>query len=310
MASKNRKNNKKFQVEEVRGNMSEKLVVEVEERSIWSVFAGMVMVFLGIMLVVVGIVALLLYRVEPKLDKSLPTPVLTTLPQYTSSHAITIRGSVDKSIKRVSIYVNDKEVESSVWVDNGNFRYEHPIDEEGLYRLQASSISGFPVRKRSERTPIMAVNVDWTAPSKDVNLVYSKEIDVDKLKVTGSAEPFSTLVFVKGGSKYVVKADKDGKFSTSLPLEVGNNSYDIEVRDEAGNSVKANSPVVASRIAGSINGNGSSVKPDLPEASGELEAAMKFLQENRMMNTFGLVALMLLVLNSALVMGKVRKYSV
>ncbi|MBI2356527.1 hypothetical protein HYV12_00500 [Candidatus Dojkabacteria bacterium] len=301
---------KKNKMKEVNSNMSDKLVVEVEERSLWSVFAGMVMIFLGIMLVVVGIVALLLYRVEPKLDKSINTPVLTVLPSSTSAHALTIRGSVNKDIKRVAVYVNDKEVENAVWVDNGNFKYEYPVEKEGLYRIQAASISGFPVRKRSERSPIMAINVDWTAPSKTVVLKYQKEVDVNTLKVSGEAEPLSTVVFSSAGSKYTAKVDKNGKFSTTLPLTVGSNNYEVEIRDDAGNSVKAENPLIATRITGSINGNGASVDPELPESAGELEAALAFLQGNKVMGSFGVIALIVLAINSLLVLAKVRRYSI
>lgn len=303
-----KKSKKKVQKDSV--NMSEKLVVEVEERSIWSVFAGMVMVFLGIMLVVAGIVAVFLYRGEPKLDKALPKPELTALPNDTNTNAIMLRGEVDKSIKRVAVYVNDKEVDGAVWVDNGSFRYEYSVEKEGLYRFQASSISGFPIRKRSERTDIMAVNVDWTAPSKIVSYDYKSDVDTEKLTVKGEAEPLSTLVFSAKGDKHVVKVDKDGKFLATLPLSIGENTFDVEVRDSAGNSVKAEKPVIAMRTTGSLNGNGATDGPDLPEASGELEAAMAFLLGNKLMSTFGLLALFALILNSAIVLAKVRKYSV
>ncbi|KKR06238.1 MAG: Modifier protein of major autolysin LytC [candidate division WS6 bacterium GW2011_GWF2_39_15] len=290
--------------------MSEKIVVETEERSIWSVFAGMVMVFLGIMLVIVGIIALLLYRVDPKLDKTLPVPALTVLPANTSAHALTIRGSVEKEIKRVAVYVNDKEVENAVWVDNGNFKYEYQIDKEGNYKLQVASISGFPIRKVSEKSAVMAVNVDWTAPAKDVAVGYKKEVDTKTLSVTGKTEAFATVVVYNNDAKYIGKADKDGKFSVSVPLAMGQNNFDIEVRDEAGNSVKLDQPIVATRVSGSINGNGSTTGPDLPESAGELEAAMAFLAGNKLMSTFGLLALIVLLANGSLVALKMRKYSV
>lgn len=292
------------------GSMEEKLVVQVEERSIWSVFAGMVTIFLGIMLVVVGVVAILLYRVEPKLDKSVDIPELTQLPSDTSARALTIRGSVDKSIKRVAIYVNDKLVEENLWVDNGNFKYGYALDKEGQYRLQAASITGFPVRKRSEKSPIMAVNADWTAPSKNIVLNYDKEVDTNTVKVSGQIEPLSTVVFSSEGKDYTGKADKDGKFSVTLPLSLGNNSFAIEIRDAAGNSVKADTTLAAKRITGSINGGGAVDSPDLPEASGPLEDAMAVLMGNKLMSTLGLIALVVLLINSALVAVKIRRYSI
>lgn len=305
MAPRKRKSSKV-----VNSNMSEKLVVEVEQRSVWSVFAGMVMVFLGILLVVVGVVALVLYRGEPKLDKTLPTPKLTVLPEHTSAHTLTIRGSVDKSIKRVAIYVNEKEVDGALWVDNGNFRYEYEVKDEGLYRIQASSVDGFPLRKRSEKSDIMAVNIDRKAPSKEVTLAYSNEVDTNSVKVTGSAEPLSTLVFTNADSKHVVKVEKDGTFSTTLPIAVGESTFDIEVRDEAGNSVKAENSIVVARISGSLNGNGATDGPDLPEASGELEAALAFMQGNKIMSTFGILAVLALILNSVMVAIRIKRYSI
>lgn len=292
------------------GSMGEKLVVQVEERSIWSVFAGMVTIFLGIMLVVVGVVAILLYRVEPKLDKSVDIPELTQLPADTSARALTVRGSVDKSIKRVAVYVNDKMVEENLWVDNGNFKYEYALDKEGVYKLQAASITGFPVRKRSERSPIMAVNADWTAPSKNISLSYEKEVDTNAVKVSGKIEALSTVIFSNGGTSYVGKADKEGKFSVTLPLSLGDNNFAIEIRDSAGNSVKADSTLAAKRVTGSINGGGVVDTPDLPEAAGELEAAMAFLLGNKIMSTLGLIALAVLLINSALVAVKIRRYSI
>ncbi len=287
-------------------SMVEKIQIEktINPKSTNSMIVGMTLISLGILVLVVGVVLFFLYRREPQVDKSMPTPTVDEVASATNARSLVVKGSVDGS-ERVMIYVNERAVERNLRVEDGKFAYEYDFANEGEYRFQVASVTGFPVRMRSELSEQLLVDVDWSAPSSEnVALVYEEEVHDGAFSVAGTIDPHTTVVLKRGENRYVAKSDEKGAFELKdVPLSGGENKFEVELRDEAGNRTVLDKGVVVA-MRGDINGNGAT---DIPEASGELSDALAYLAGNKAMGLFGLTALVLFALNSTAVVLKVRK---
>ncbi|HVX93212.1 MAG TPA: Ig-like domain-containing protein [Candidatus Dojkabacteria bacterium] len=282
--------------------MTSKVEVKSNNSSV-SVFAGMVVLFFGIILVIIGIVFLVLYKLPPKEDTKIAQPKIETLPVFVNTKTVTVKGTAETS--KVIVYVNDKAVDENVPVRDKEFTYEYKFETEGSYKFEAAAVEGFPVRHRSLKSSDQVISVDWSAPSKDVKFVYSKTVDTKKVNVSGTTEPNSTVIMTKGNKEYTTTADKDGKFTfKNIPLDKGENSFRVVVADRAGNRTLLDNNVVIAYKPGSVDGNGTT---DLPESAGNLTDAMNYVFGNKLMSTFGVIALFLFFISSAFTLLKLRK---
>lgn len=289
-----------------RKSMVEKITIErsTDRKSMMSMIVGTALISLGVLMLVVGVVLVFLYRTEPKLDKSLPVPTVEKLPSETNDKTLTIKGKADRG-NRVMIFVNDVVVEDNLKVVEGKFSYDYELVDEGDYKVQAAVVEGFPVRMRGDKSTLMVVAADWTAPSSDVKLVYTNEISASAFTLRGTIEPDATIVLSHGDKKYVAKANSEGDFRLrNIPVSEGENKFDVELRDGAGNRTRLEKDVVVAMVPGSINGNGAQ---HLPEASGVLSDALAQMGANKLMAAFGLAAMLILVVNSAVVVSKLRR---
>jgi hypothetical protein len=288
-----------------KSSMVEKITIErsTDRKSMMSMIVGTTLISLGVLMLVVGVVLVFLYRTPPKVDKALAVPTVEKLPAATNDKSVTIKGKTDA--KRVMVFVNDQVVEDNLRVVDGKFSYEYEISDEGDYRIQAAVVEGFPVRLRGEKSALMVVAADWTAPSSTTKLIYTNEISASAFTLRGTIEPDTTIVVSTGDKKYVAKSNSEGDFRLrNIPVVEGENKFDVELRDAAGNRTKLDKDIVVAMVPGSINGNGAH---DLPESAGSLSEALAQLTANKLMVTFGLVALAVLIINSGIVVTKLRK---
>jgi hypothetical protein len=288
-----------------KSSMVEKITIErsTDRKNMMSMIVGTTLISLGVLMLVVGVVLVFLYRTPPKIDKSLPVATVEKLPGATNDKSVTIKGEA-KDAKRVMIFVNDQIVEDNLKVENGKFTYEYEMEDEGEYKIQAAVIEGFPVRLRGDKSTLMVVVADWTAPSSDTKLIYTREITASAFTLRGTIDPDTTIVVSTGDKKYVAKSNGEGEFRLrDIPVVEGENRFDVELRDAAGNRTKLDKDVVVAMVADGLNGNG---VHELPESAGSLSDALTQLTGNRLMIAFGVLALTILAVNSALVVSKLR----
>jgi hypothetical protein len=303
MASR-KKNNKSAK----KDSMSKKVEVRTED-GVLSRFLGYGLLSLGVLLLVISVALLVLYYSAPRLDENINVPIVTTLPSATNDENIKVKGSV-RDEEMVIVYVNDKVVDPKVDVFDGEFEYEYGLGDEGEYLFEVASVSGFPVRKRSEKSSAQRVLVDRTAPSSTVEFTYEKNVSKGAFTLLGEVEGNTTVTLKRGEKVYAARADDNGLLLINdIPVDEGDNRFIVVLSDDAGNERElSNKVVVTSTYAqnGHVNGNG---VMDLPESAGELEAAMAFIFANKLMVTFGVVALMLFSLSSGVVVMRLRKES-
>ncbi len=274
-------------------------------RSTFSIIVGFLMIAVGLVMLIGGIVSIILYRLPASVDSALPVPVLDAMPAFVNTKSLTVKGD-SSDYERVMVFVNDQVVTDGVKSDeNGKFRYIYEIEDEGDYRIQVAGIKGFPRRVRSEKGKMWTVNADFTAPSSDVKFAYDKEVDTKAFTLRGVVEENSTVVLEKNGKKYIAKADMNGGFVLKdIPLTDGENQFSVEIRDEAGNVTKLSQKISVTYASGQLNGNGA---VDLPEASGILSDALNEVKANALIGYIGMIALVVLLLNSVLVGVKLRR---
>lgn len=286
-------------------SMVEKIQIEktINPRSTNSMILGMTLISLGLLVLVIGVILFFLYRREPQVDRSMSVPTVDETASASNARSIVLSGEAEGA-QRVMVYLNGKILERNLKVDEGKFRYEYDFSDEGEYKFQAATVTGFPVRVRSELSQERVVAVDWSAPSSEnVSLVYEKEIHDGAFSVAGTIDPNTTVVLKRGDNRYVAKSDDKGAFELKdVPLSGGENKFEVELRDEAGNKTVLDKGVTVA-MRGDINGNGVT---DIPEASGELSNALAYLAGNNAMKVFGLIAFALFAVNSTLVVLKVR----
>ena len=282
--------------------MTSKVQVKSTNSSV-SVFAGMILLFFGFILVIIGIVFLVLYKLPAKEDTKIAQPTIEALPAFVNTTTITVNGTAKTS--KVIIYVNDKAVDESVPVRDNTFSYEYKFNTEGSYKFEAAAVEGFPIRHRSLKSSDQVVSVDWSAPSKDVKFVYKKNVDTKKVNISGTSEPNSTVTMTKDNKTYTTNADNNGNFTfKDIPLVKGNNSFEVAVVDRAGNRTVLDNNVVIAYKPGDIDGNG---EQNLPESAGNVTDALNYVFGNKLMMSFGFIALLLFILSSSTVAIKLRK---
>jgi len=287
-------------------SMQEKVKIKIpednERRNIFSMFVSVLLISTGILFVVTGVVLFGLYKKQPKIDRAIDVPIVSSLPINTNSKDIVVKGTV-KDAKSVMIWVNDKLIEESLSVQDSNFRCVYRIEKEGAYKVEVASVKGFPVRLRSQKSVPQTITADWSVPSKVAKLEYEKEVDVKTFTLNGIIDPDTTIVIEGNGKKYVSTSDSEGSFKIeNIDVTLGTNSFSIQLRDQAGNVTSLDKRVVVAMTQGSINGDGIQ---DLPESAGNLS----LYNEQSLMSTFGVVILSVLLFSSTLVLVRVKRES-
>ncbi len=282
-----------------------------EEKEPVSIFGGMVALFLGLILLIVGIVFIVLFNLPARLDENMKAPKLNDLPEYSKEKSVKISGTAEEGNK-VLVYVNGSEYKDLVSVNKDkSFELDYVVDKEGEYKIEVAAIKGFPVRYRSPKSSVETVVMDWTAPSKNVTFTSSKETNKESVKITGTADADSKVTIKNrtDNKEYSATADKDGKFEIKdVKLAKGDNTFNVEISDKAGNKVVLNSDLVIKyNTKASLNGDGAT---DLPESSGEISNFIQEMFANRLFTILGLLSLIVFAINTGLVVNKLRRESI
>lgn len=158
-------------------------------------------------------------------------PVLTALPEATSSGKITVAGYSAAGVV-VRLFRDGLNLDDTITDTNGDFQFKDVIlkpGENGLY-TQAETATGV----KSEPSRTFTVYFDDDAPSLNLDQPESGQsfFDADSpITVSGTTEP-EARVTING--KFV-RVDGDGAFSASWPLNPGDNQLDLVSTDRAGN---------------------------------------------------------------------------
>lgn len=268
-------------------------------RLVGSIFIG-----LGVLLVAFGIFSYIKYREEPLLSPEFESPQMENVTSVTNGDVIKIQGSA-KGYDNVFIYVNDEKVGDVKVGDDSKFSYDYTVEKEGEYKVSVAGVKGFPTRKISPKSEIMASIVDKTAPSKDgVTLKYGAETNKNKFILAGTVEPNTTVEVKRGTETFSALADKDGNFRIEgITLEEGKNVYSVYIKDLAGNQVQLDEKVrVNYSPSGSVNGD-AVVDQNIPQAAGTFDE----LVGNNLMMIFGILALLAFITSSSVVYLKNKR---
>lgn len=277
-------------------------ITQPEQEGMLSMIIGTVLVALGILLLVVGIVMFVLYYLPPREDRNVSKPVLYELPVYTNTAKLVLKG--ESETDKVMVWVNDELVNGTLKVENKKFELEYPISTEGIYKVEVSALKGFPVRLRSEKTSPVIVNIDWSAPSKNVSFKYEKEVDRKVVTIKGKGEANTVITLKRNDKEYSAKTDDNGNFEIkNIPLVEGGNAFSAVVKDLAGNSTRIDTTIRVIYASGDINGGGAT---DLPESAGLLSNEMSYKLGNTLLTFFGITSLMVLGINMYAVKRKLN----
>lgn len=256
---------------------------------------GVLFILLGLVLIVLLIGGFVTSKLPYRVDPTLPIPTLDKLDAYTKDDLAEIKGTALPG-EEVVLYIDDNRTRTTVKTDDdGAFTFSGiKLSEEGEISFSAAVIRGGIFKRRSELSNTVATKVDWTAPSSVVSFDYEETSNSNKTSIKGTAEPNTKVILDAGEKTYEAMVDEDGMFTLeNIPLSEGDNTFSVRVKDLAGNEVRASKKVQIAYSMGSINGNGAStgVKPSLPESAGELEAAMEFLEGNRLMSVIAFIVI-------------------
>ncbi len=270
---------------------------------------GAFFVVAGLVLIGILLIFYILSKLPYRTDPNMPIPTLEDLDEYTSDDSVDVEGEVVPG-ETVVLYqdgdLTDRKVEAD---DSGEFSFEDVVlEEEGEVEFQAASVRGFILKKRSEKSNTIKVTVDRSDPSEDVELgEYPEETKDESVTISGKAEENSTVTFKRDGEEYSGETDEDGNFEVKdIQLEEGENEFEVEVEDRAGNKVKAEKiSITRKESAGDLNGPGATDQratadgEKLPESAGELDKALEIIAQNNIMFALGLLALATFAASSA-----------
>ena len=343
--------------------MAEKVVLtqERDEDSLMARVIGLGLILLGVVLISLVIAASVLSRRGARINDDINVPSLEAS-RVTNEQEVSITGEAPEG-SRVQFFLNGEEVDKTAQVDDdGNYSYLLEIGDEGDYEIQAAAVRGFPLRERSKKSDVIEVTVDRTPPSSDVAFDYDPISTDGNFRVTGTADPNSTVILNDGSADYASLADDDGKFVIDgIKLESKETEFTVIVADSANNfkelalKIDAEYPSYVAAVVeddpaddssdsdegGDLNGPGVSDQADdsstnsdtndedgdhtpvdtaggaattdtdsgkeLPEAAGELEAAMEFILGNQLISLFAVIALTVFLANSGVVVYKLGK---
>lgn len=280
-----------------------------DESTPWLKILAIGALIFGLVVLLAILLLVVITRISPRVDSSLQVPVLKELPAYTNSEKIVLEGTA-KDATQVIIYVDEKQESNFANVNqDGSFSYEFTFPSEKKYKFEAASLTGTIVKSRSDKSSPVEITFDKTAPSKTITFDQSnKTVDAGKVTVKGKAEADSTVTIKKDDKSYITTTDKDGNFEIKdVQLSNGENVFSVEVKDKAGNVVKANDLKIVYNGAGSLNGGGVKTGPELPNSAGLLEDALSSIGVNNLMFSFGLFALVLLMVNGSIVAIKLKR---
>jgi hypothetical protein len=162
------------------------------------------------------------------------TPTFAALPEATNSGRVRVEGYTESEVD-VSIYKNDELASTARSDTDGKFEFELSLsDGSNRIYVKARDAAG----NESQSVP-ETVNLD----TKAVDLTITSPADgaeffgKDKQNITVLGEATKTNVSVTVNGSYA-RVDTDGKFSTTIRLNKGENQIAVRAVDRAGNSAE------------------------------------------------------------------------
>ncbi|PMC59704.1 peptidase S8 [Finegoldia magna] len=133
---------------------------------------------------------------------------------------------------------------------NGKFVFDHELDISGLedgfvYELQLKVTGQNIGGDKLEDTIIRRIRKDYVAPTIDYEVIQEDEkAPMAKIKVKGHENMTYLEMYLDGSmlsrvdktwDNFELKNGVDGEFEIEVPLEVGENKFQIKANDDAGN---------------------------------------------------------------------------
>jgi bacillopeptidase F len=162
----------------------------------------------------------------------IPSPILNSLPEATSSADITISGVAMKN-QTIALYINDTLVDETIIKDDENFSFDETISA-GENVIKAKAVIK---DKESEFSNPITIILKSAPPSLNVNFPANEQSfskDQNIIEVNGTTD-MDVKVTVNG---FWAIVDDSGNFSYSLTLQNGENKITIIATDMAGNDNK------------------------------------------------------------------------
>lgn len=271
-----------------------------------SQIVGAIFIFLGVLLVAFGVYSFVKYSSTPELNESLVSPSVSEMVAVTKESAITVSGNAT-GYDTVYVYVNGEKVTDVKVGNNGDFKADITLENEGEYDIAVAGVKGFPKRYISAQSLVEKITVDKTAPLL-TELTYAKEVGTQTFTVTGIVEKDAQVIVKRGTDYYSATCDADGKFKiVSIALDSGLNVFNVVVKDIAGNESVMDSEIkVTYSPDSSVNGDAVN-DSSLPVASGEFSRMADFLFGNNLVIVFGILALLSGITTTSVLYAKSKR---
>lgn len=206
----------------------------------------------------------------------LEAPVLINLPEFTNKNTISVEGT---AAKNASIEITDgQSTVSTVSDKNGKFVAVTEIKNEGKVTYSATAtkrVLFFTVK--SDKSNEVSTTYDKTAPNIKL-IALPKTVTKSEYTIQGSTSEPTKVTIKVNNKETVVETDKDNKFSLKVSFVKGTNSVTVVAKDAAGNETASATATVTYSTGTITNGSttktGTTSKSNLPNSSGELEAAL------------------------------------
>jgi len=170
-------------------------------------------------------------QLEKKDLSFISPPILSSLPQATSSASIIISGVSSKG-QTIKLYINDVFIGETKTKEDGVFSFEEEI-KAGENIIKAKAVQG---DKESEFSKNITLALKSTPPSLRINFPSDGQSlkDQNTVDVQGTTDP-DVKVTVNG---FWAITDSIGSFSYRLPLQNGESKIRIIATDIAGNKTE------------------------------------------------------------------------
>lgn len=164
-------------------------------------------------------------------SSSLPPPVLNIPYEATNTAQINISGYGTPHSK-VTIYLDDKKFETTQVSDDGSFEIKNVTLALGTNNIYGKSLDDQD--KESLPSKTIKLIFDNEKPALDISSPQDGQViqGGDKKVVISGKTETNTQILINGSQ---VVVDKDGNFSSTLPLNDGDNNFTIRSVDKAGN---------------------------------------------------------------------------
>lgn len=159
-------------------------------------------------------------------------PTLDPLVSATNSAQIKITGKAFKD-QKISLYVNDRFIESISTNKKGEFNFEYTL-ESGTNEIKARVKQG---ENQSDFSPIQTITYGNKQPLLEINSPtdgqsYSKDSKI--IDVTGKTDSNVTVTI----NDFIAILDENNNFRYALTLHDGDNEILVSATDTAGNKTQ------------------------------------------------------------------------